>query len=80
MDLHTRKLEFIKGFLKLTSEESVIKFERLLKKQIQSDFEPDLSPMSVEELNSRIDRSMEDSKNGRLTDSKKLKSEMEKWG
>jgi hypothetical protein len=80
MDLQTRKLEFIKGFLKLTSEESVIKFERLLKKQIQSDFEPDLSPMSVEELNSRIDRSMEDSKNGRLTDSKKLKSEMEKWG
>ncbi len=80
MDLQTRKLEFIKGFLKLTSEEAVIKFERLLKKQIQSDFEPDLSPMSVEELNSRIDRSMEDSKNGRLTDSKKLKSEMEKWG
>jgi len=80
MDLQTRKLEIIKGFLKLTSEEAVIKFERLLKKQIQSDFEPDLSPMSVEELNSRIDRSMEDSKNGRLTDSKKLKSEMEKWG
>jgi len=79
MDLQTRKLEFIKDFLKLTSEEAVIKLERLLKKQSQSDFEPDLSPMTVEELNSRIDQSMEDSKNGRLTDSKTFKSEIDRW-
>lgn len=80
MDLQTRKLEFIKDFLKLNSEEAVIKLERLLKKQGQSHFEPELSPMTVEELNSRIDRSLEDSKNGRLTDSKTLKSEIDKWG
>ena len=79
MDLQTRKLEFIKEFLKLTSEEAVIKLESLLKKQRLSDFEPDHSPMTVEEFNSRINRSMEDSKNGRMTDSKDLKSEMEKW-
>lgn len=79
MDLQTRKLEFIKDFLKLTSEEAVIKFERLLKKQKKSDFEEDHSPMTLEELNSRIDRSMEDSKEGRLTDSKELQSEIDKW-
>ena len=79
MDLQTRKLEFIKDFLKLTNEEAVIKLERLLKKQSQSDFEPDLSPMTVEELNSRIDHSIEDSKNGRLTDSKTFKSEIDRW-
>jgi hypothetical protein len=79
MDLQTPKLEFSKDFLKLTSEEAVIKLERRLKKQRQSDFEPDPSPMTVEEFNSRIDRSMKDSKNGRLIDSKELKSEMEKW-
>lgn len=79
MDLQTRKLEFIKDFLKLTSEEAVIKLERLLKKQKKSDFEDDLSPMTLEELNSRIDRSMEDSKGGRLTDSKELQSEIDKW-
>ena len=79
MDLQTRKLEFIKDFLKLTSEEAVIKLERLLKKQRQSDLERDLSPMTMEELNSRMDKSMEDSKNGRLTDSKQLKSEIDKW-
>jgi len=79
MDLQTRKLEFIKDFLKLTSEEAVIKLERLLKKQKKSDFEDDHSPMTLEELNSRIDRSMEDSKAGRLTDSKELQSEIDKW-
>lgn len=79
MDLQARKLEFIKEFLELTSEEAVIKLERLLQEQRQSDFERDLSPMTVEELNSRIDRSLEDSKNDRLTDSKKFKSEIDKW-
>jgi len=79
MDLQTRKLEFIKDFLKLTSEEAVITLEKVLKKQKQSDFESDLAPMSLEELNSRIDKSMEDSKNGRLTHSTELKSEIEKW-
>jgi hypothetical protein len=79
MDLQTRKLEFIKDFLKLTNEEAVIKLERLLKVQRQAEFEPDLSPMTVEEFNSRIDQSMDDSKNGLLTDSKEFKSEMAKW-
>lgn len=79
MNLQTRKLEFIEDFLKLTSEEAVIKLERLLKKQSESDFESKPSQMTVEELNSRIDQSMEDSKNGRLTDSKTLKSEIDRW-
>ena len=79
MDLQTRKLEFIKDFLKLTSEEAVIKLERLLKKQKSADFESDLSPMTIEELNSRVDQSMDYSKSGRLTDSKTLKSEIDQW-
>jgi hypothetical protein len=79
MDLQTRKLEFIKEFLKLTSEEAVITLEKILKKQKQSDFESDLAPMPLEELNSRIDKSLEDSKNGRLTHSTELKSEIDKW-
>jgi CRISPR/Cas system-associated endoribonuclease Cas2 len=79
MDLQTRKLEFIKDFLKLTSEEAVITLEKMLKKQKQSDFESDLAPMSLEELNSRIDKSIEDSQNDRLTHSTELKSEIDKW-
>lgn len=79
MDLQTRKLEFIKDFLKLTSEEAVITLEKILKKQKQSDFESDLAPMPLEELNSRIDQSLEDSKNGRLTNTTELKSEIDQW-
>lgn len=79
MDLQTRKLEFIKDFLKLTSEEAVITLEKILKKQKQSDFESDFVPMPLEELNSRIDQSLEDSKNGRLTHSTELKSEIDQW-
>lgn len=79
MDLQTRKLEFIKDFLKLTSEEAVITLEKILKKQKQSDFESDLAPMPLEEQNSRIDQSLEDSKNGRLTTTTELKSEIDQW-
>lgn len=79
MDLQTRKLEFIKAFLKLTSEEAVIKLEQLLNKHVSSDFEHDFSPMTIEEFNSRIEQSMDDSKRGRLTDSKTLKSEIDQW-
>ena len=39
----------------------------------------EFQPMSLEELNSRIDKSLEDSKNGRLTKSNDLISEIEKW-
>jgi len=38
-----------------------------------------VDPMSLEEFNKRIDLSLEDSKKGRLTESKKLLSEIEKW-
>lgn len=36
--------------------------------------------MTIEELNERIDKSMEDSKNGRLIKASDLKAKMEKWG
>ena len=35
--------------------------------------------MSVEEMNKRIDKSMEDSKNGRLTEVNDFLAEIEKW-
>lgn len=79
MDLQTRKLEFIKDFLKLNSEEVVIKLEKLLRRQKQEDSERDLVPMTLDELNSRIDKSMLDSQSGRLTNSEKVKSEIDKW-
>jgi len=77
MDLQTRKLNFIQDFLKIESEKAITHLEKLLRKETQSDSE--LKPMSVKEFQKRIDQSSEDSKNGRLTESSKLISEIEKW-
>lgn len=78
MDLQTRKLEFVQEFLKLQSEEAISRLENLLKKEKTSD-KNELEPMTVKELNDRIDKSMEDSKNGRLTEVNDLLAEIEKW-
>ena len=41
--------------------------------------ERQIEPMSAQKLNKRIDKSMEDSRNGRLTDANDLLSEIEEW-
>lgn len=77
MDLDTRKIIFIKEFLKLESEKAILQFEKLLKKENAKD--SILEPMSIGEFQKRIDLSLEDSKNGRVTDMHDLISEIEKW-
>lgn len=66
MDLQTRKTAFIQVFLKLQNEEVISQFENLLKKKSVTEIDSDyFKPMSIEELNSRIDQSEEDFKNGK---------------
>ncbi len=78
MDLQSRKIEFVQEFLKLQSEEAVSRLEKLLK--IEKKWDGDgLEPMTVKELNERIDKSMEDSKNGKLTEVNQLLAEIDKW-
>ena len=80
MDIQTRKIAFVQEFLKLKSETAISLFENLLKKTTIDELEEDFSPMSIEELNNRVDQSMNDSKNGRSVSSEELKARMEKWG
>lgn len=70
MDLQTRKIEFVQEFLKIQSEDLIAQFETMLKKKIQNK----LKPMSVIELNSRIDQSENDFKNGKFKTSTELLS------
>lgn len=77
MDLDTRKVIFIKDFLKLESEKAISQFEKLLKKETKTDSE--LKPMSISDFKKRISNSLEDSKNGRLTEADQLIAEIEKW-
>ena len=71
MDIQSRKIEFIQEFLKIDSEEVITQFEKLLEK---IEFKNNVSPMSIIELNRRIDRSESDFKNGRYKSSSELLS------
>ena len=79
IDLHKKKISFVQEFLNLKNEEIIFLFEKLLKKEKKKISTTKLQPMTLEEFNKRIDVSLEDSKKGRLTESSKLISEIEKW-
>jgi hypothetical protein len=76
MDLQTRKINFIQEFLKLQSEKAISHLESLLKNETSENEE---NPMSVEDYQLRIQQSIDDSKNNRMTESNDLLSEIEKW-
>jgi hypothetical protein len=79
MDLQTRKLELIQAFLKVKSEDVISKIEKLLKAEKSKSTNNELKPMSIEEFNSRIDQSLEDSKNDKVIDQEDLKAILDKW-
>ncbi|RMB63499.1 hypothetical protein EAX61_03685 [Dokdonia sinensis] len=79
MDLQSRKIEFVQEFLKVQSEEVISRLEKLLRKETKSNPNDDFKPMSIEEFNDRIDKSVEDSKNGRLTKATDLKAKIDTW-
>ncbi len=79
MDLQTRKITFIQKFLQLQNEELLSRFEKLLQKERSYTVEHNVLPMSIDDFHKRIDLSLEDSKNGRLTKVNELISEIEKW-
>lgn len=79
MDLQTRKLELIREFLNIRSEEVILQLEAILKNGHSEPESEQIKPMIIEEFNSRIDQSMEDSKNGRLIEASELKAKIDKW-
>ena len=79
MNLETRKLSFIQEILRIQSEKTISRLETILRKEKSvTEFE-NIKPMSVKKFNERIDKSLEDSKNGKLTEVSDLISEINKW-
>lgn len=72
MTIEARKIEFIQEFLKLQSEESISKLERILQEEKNTSDKRVLKPMSIEELNKRIDQSESDFKSNRFKTSSEL--------
>ena len=79
MDLQTRKISFVQEFLSIQSEVVISRLEKYLKKEKTAMEEKAFKPMTIEELNRRIDRSEQDSINGRLTEMNDFLAEIEKW-
>ena len=79
MDIQTRKIEFVQDFLKVQSEELISRLETILRKEDFSSNPNEFEQMTIEEFNNRIDKSMEDSENGRLISATDLKAKIKKW-
>ncbi|UZT97694.1 hypothetical protein ODZ84_21385 [Chryseobacterium fluminis] len=77
MDIQTRKLNLITYLAQLQDERFFDKIEEYILSKLEK--EDHTKPLSVEELNKRIDQSLNDSKNNRVTDSNNLLSEIEQW-
>ena len=78
MNIDARKIEFIQEFLKLQSEEAISRLEKMLKKEKDTSDERLFNPLTIDELNKRIDRSESDFKNNRFKTSSELLAKYEK--
>jgi hypothetical protein len=79
MNLETRKLSFIQEILRIQSEKTISRLETILRKEkTVIEFE-NIQPMTMKKFNQRIDKSLEDSKKGKLTEISDLISEIDKW-
>jgi len=75
MDMQTRKINFVKTFLDIKNDNVITSLEHLLTIELEND----LSPMEIETLNKRIDQSVADSINDKVTDNDTLLKEMKQW-
>jgi hypothetical protein len=79
MDLQARKIAFVQEFLSIESEEMISRLEKLLRNEKLEIKDNTFKPMTIDELNRRIDQSEQDSINGRLTEMDDFLAEIEKW-
>lgn len=70
MNLQSRKIAFVQAFLKLEAEHSIDLLEKVLEKEMIDS--PNFSPMSIDELNSRIAKSEKDFKDGKYISQEEL--------
>jgi hypothetical protein len=79
MDLQTRKLHFIKDFLKFANSNMLNKFEKILKHEREKAFEKDIKPMTLKQYEQRISKALEDVKENKVKSEKALKKEIATW-
>ena len=79
MDLQTRKINFVQEFLRLRNIKLIEKLEKILLEDKAKDYEANLKPMSVDNFNKMIDKSIDDVKQGKVVNARELKESAKKW-
>lgn len=80
MDLEARKITFVQEFLRLQNEEIISALEKFMHTRKAELTERNMSPMSLEQLNTETDQSIEDAKSGRVIKAYDLRDKIKKWG
>jgi hypothetical protein len=79
MDIQTRKLNFVQEFLRLRNIKLIEKLEKILLEDKAKNYEVNLKPISLDNFNKMIDKSVEDAKLGNVVDARELKESVKKW-
>ena len=79
MDIQTRKINFVQEFLRLRNIKLIEKLEKILLEDKAKDYEDNLKPMSVDNFNKMIDKSIDDAKQGKVVNARELKESVKKW-
>lgn len=79
MDLEARKISFVQEFLRLQNEDIVSGLEKLLHSRKAEILEQQLKPITHQQFNSDIDRSLDDIDNNRIVEAQALKDKFRKW-
>ena len=79
MDIQTRKINFVQEFLRLRNTKLIEKLERILLEDKAKDYETNLKPLSIDNFNKMIDKSIEDTKQGNVINARELKESVKKW-
>jgi hypothetical protein len=79
MNLEARKLAIIEKFIHVQNDDIITRVEKILAKVKGIPKNEIFKPLTIEEFNNRIKKSMNDSNNGNLISNKDLKSEIEEW-
>ncbi|APG64210.1 hypothetical protein LPB136_01990 [Tenacibaculum todarodis] len=77
MNIEARKIEFVKEFLKLQSEDAISRLENILRKEKNTSDDRIFEPMTQDELNKRINKSESDFRNNRFKSSSELLAKYE---
>jgi hypothetical protein len=79
MDIQTRKINFVQEFLRLRNIKLIEKLEKILLEDKAKDYEANLKPMSIDNFNKMIDKSIDDAKQGNVVNARELKESVKKW-